>query len=60
MPLCLRGNRSLVAPSFVGQQINRVSSHNQKISTNVTPTCWELFQKTHKITNGDRWVSSKT
>ncbi|KAL2336993.1 hypothetical protein Fmac_011439 [Flemingia macrophylla] len=30
-----------------------------KISADMTPTCWDLFQKTHKTANGDKWVSSK-
>ncbi|XP_020208217.1 uncharacterized protein LOC109793165 [Cajanus cajan] len=30
-----------------------------KISTDMTPTCWDLFQKTHKTANGNTWVSSK-
>ncbi|KAL2322105.1 hypothetical protein Fmac_026484 [Flemingia macrophylla] len=25
----------------------------------MTPTCWDLFQKTHKTAHGARWVSSK-
>ncbi|XP_020209038.1 uncharacterized protein LOC109793973 [Cajanus cajan] len=25
----------------------------------MTPTCWDLFQKTHKTANGNTWVSSK-
>ncbi|KAL2333580.1 hypothetical protein Fmac_014793 [Flemingia macrophylla] len=30
-----------------------------KISADMTPTCWDLFQKTHKTANGDKWVASK-
>ncbi|KAL2340305.1 hypothetical protein Fmac_008245 [Flemingia macrophylla] len=30
-----------------------------KISPDMTPTCWDLFQKTHKTAHGTRWVSSK-
>ncbi|XP_020224283.1 uncharacterized protein LOC109806325 [Cajanus cajan] len=30
-----------------------------KISRDMTPTCWDLFQKTHKTANENTWVSSK-